>query len=166
MSEETPIQQYQKVEIEICAMCRIPVEYCAFGPKASKCKNAKAPTTTEQPKEGETPVENEQKEEMKEEKPQEEKKQTKGKNDNKKIIIEKAKKNKKFTITKIVGVKQFGLKQQDVSKFMAKKFSVGANIDKTQGIDCINVQGDYVTEIANLMVEHFKVDRDDLDVKA
>ena len=162
MSEE--IQTYQKVEIEICPFCRIPVEYCAFGPKASKCKNAKAPA---EPKEGEVKEEREMKEEVKEEQKEqpEEKKPQKPKNAPK-IVIEKGKKNKKFTITKIIGVKQFGLKQQDVSKFMAKKFSVGANIDKTQGVDCINVQGDYVNEIANLMVEQFKIDADDLDVKA
>ena len=166
MSEETvEVQTYQKVEIEICPQCRIPIEYCAFGPKASKCKNAKAPTQPTEQTEAAEGEQKEVKEETKEEVIAEEKKQTKGKNE-KKIVVEKAKKNKKFTITKIIGVKQFGLKQQDVSKFMAKKFSVGANIDKTQGIDCINVQGEFVDEIANLLVEHFKMNPDDIETKA
>ncbi|EMD48226.1 Density-regulated protein [Entamoeba histolytica HM-3:IMSS] len=157
MSEEK--KYYTKVEIDLCPLCHLPKDLCPYGPNAAKCTKAQ---TTESKTEEQS--NEEKKGESKDEQQPTESKETtkkevkKGKEQKKVIKIMNVKRNKKQSVTKIVGVLQFGLKQQDVSKFVSKKFSVGANIDKTVGVDCINVQGDFVHEIADILAEQFKID--------
>ncbi|ELP93131.1 Density-regulated protein, putative [Entamoeba invadens IP1] len=164
---------YTKIVFELCPFCHIPKEYCEFGPNAKKCKKAQAETeeqAKEVPKEEEPKQEGavettptEAKEPEKEEQKEVKKEQAKKKATHNTIKITNVKRNKKQSVTKISGVKAFGLKQQDVSKFISKKFSVGAAIDKTQNIDCINIQGDFVREVADILHDQFKIDLDNIE---
>ena len=160
--EKQEIEVLKPVEVELCPYCKLPLEYCEYGPNASKCKKAKGEgETKEEKKEGEAEKKEEGEAEA-EEKKVEPKKEDKKKKEEKFITITNVKRNKKQSITKVTGVSLFGLDPKEVAHFIGKKYSVGSNVDKKTGIDCVNVQGDFQADIADILVEHFKVPRQNI----
>lgn len=77
----------------------------------------------------------------------------------KQVVIKKALRNKRKTITVVAGLDSFGVKLDKATKVFAKKFSCGCSVAK--GIpgakgDEIDIQGDFGDEIVEVILANFK----------
>ena len=77
----------------------------------------------------------------------------------KQVVIKKALRNKRKTITVVAGLDSFGVKLDKATKVFAKKFSCGCSVAKgvpgAKG-DEIDIQGDFGDEIVEVILANFK----------
>lgn len=78
------------------------------------------------------------------------------------VIIQTIKRNKKKAVTIVVGMDTVpGLKLKDVSKSFSKRFAGSSSVkDTAGGSKEIIIQGDHSAEVADMIVDKFKVDKD------
>ena len=80
------------------------------------------------------------------------------------MLIERATRNKRKCVTTVTGLDLFGIKLADASKKFGKKFACGASVTKdASNREQIDVQGDFMDEMAEYIVKEFKeITMDDL----
>jgi density-regulated protein DRP1 len=87
-----------------------------------------------------------------------EKKQSGKKKDETCVIVKRVERSKRKCVTVISGLDSVGVKLADAAKVMSKKFSCGASVVKgVVGGDEIDVQGDIVEDVIDLLMNHFKI---------
>eukprot|EP00898_Chlorokybus_atmophyticus_P008794 jgi/Chlat1/8916/Chrsp92S08215 len=73
------------------------------------------------------------------------------------VVIEIVTRNKRKHVTVVKGLDGFGVKLSDAAKKFGKKFACGASVVKdATGKDQIDVQGDYLVDITEFIVETWK----------
>lgn len=73
------------------------------------------------------------------------------------IIIERNTRNKKKCITTVTGLNLFGVEMKEAAKLFGKKFASGSSVTKNaEGKEQIDVQGDVLDQMAELIVKQFK----------
>eukprot|EP00270_Netrium_digitus_P017472 TRINITY_DN640_c0_g1_i1.p1 TRINITY_DN640_c0_g1~~TRINITY_DN640_c0_g1_i1.p1 ORF type:complete len:199 (+),score=63.46 TRINITY_DN640_c0_g1_i1:153-749(+) len=171
-------EKLQPRTVLYCAVCSMPPEYCEFSPDFEKCKPwliANSPETYPEllaaVKEVEDKLENLTVKGSEVELPPsaslpgKEKSQTPVDEEVKKlpggrvkkkekleIVVEKATRNKRKSVTTVKGLDLFGIKLSDAAKKFGKKFASGASvvkgaIEKEQ----IDVQGDIMVDVVDFI---------------
>jgi density-regulated protein len=73
------------------------------------------------------------------------------------VVIERNTRNKKKCITTVAGLHLFGVKLSEAAKLFGKKFASGSSVTKNaEGKEQIDVQGDVLDQMAELIVKQFK----------
>eukprot|EP00586_Coscinodiscus_wailesii_P017017 CAMPEP_0172515006 /NCGR_PEP_ID=MMETSP1066-20121228/264574_1 /TAXON_ID=671091 /ORGANISM="Coscinodiscus wailesii, Strain CCMP2513" /LENGTH=178 /DNA_ID=CAMNT_0013295897 /DNA_START=312 /DNA_END=848 /DNA_ORIENTATION=+ len=80
------------------------------------------------------------------------------------VIIQTIKRNKKKAVTIVVGMDTVpDIKLKDVSKLFSKRFAGSSSVkDTAGGSKEIIIQGDHSDEVAGLIVEKFKVEKENV----
>ncbi|KAJ5072289.1 density-regulated protein [Anaeramoeba ignava] len=164
----------EALKVEYCPHCRLPPEYCQYGPCFSKCKVwlaeihpeilesikniPKQTKKTEEKTEKKTKNTSNQETKQVENKkliPNEEKEKEKGNTDGK-IIISRSRRGGKKFITIIEGLSQFEVDLKKATKLFANKFSCGCNIEKDSD-DTVCIQGDVHFSLPDVLLKEFKI---------
>ncbi|KAL3825289.1 hypothetical protein ACJIZ3_021318 [Penstemon smallii] len=160
----------QPFQVLYCGVCGLPAEYCEFGPDFEKCKpwliqNAPDlyPDLVKEAGSKEADKVSDQLSSTSisdagSSKPKEEVKRLPGgkikKKEKPEIIIEKMTRNKRKCITTVKGLELFGVKLNDASKKLGKKFATGASVVKgPTEKEQIDVQGDIFYDIVDFITE-------------
>jgi density-regulated protein DRP1 len=147
------MEKPEPVQVVYCAVCTFPVEFCEFSDNFTSCKKWLAvhhpeayPELSEEferIRNGEEPVE-------------EEKKAVPGKKvkfvSKKQVVVSILKRGKTKNITKIDGLKDFGVNLKEASKSFRKHFASGCAVVD----DGIEIQGDLVDDVIEKILEDFK----------
>ncbi|KAK6126797.1 hypothetical protein DH2020_039462 [Rehmannia glutinosa] len=165
----------QPVQVLYCGVCGLPAEYCEFGPDFEKCKpwliqNAPdlypdilkeagvrdADKVSDQLQS--TSISSDGTNTHRSFKPKEEVKRLPGgkikKKERQEVIIEKMTRNKRKSITTVKGLELFGVKLNDASKKLGKKFATGASVVKgPTEKEQIDVQGDISYDIVEFITD-------------
>ncbi|KAI3447138.1 hypothetical protein Pfo_003803 [Paulownia fortunei] len=161
----------QPVQVLYCGVCGLPAEYCEFGPDFEKCKpwlihNApdlypdllKEAGAKDADKVSDQLQSTSISSDAGSSKPKEEVKRLPGgkikKKEKQEVIIEKMTRNKRKCITTVKGLDLFGVKLNDASKKLGKKFATGASVVKgPTEKEQIDVQGDIAYDIVEFITE-------------
>ncbi|KAF6148790.1 hypothetical protein GIB67_038123 [Kingdonia uniflora] len=168
----------QPVQVLYCGVCSLPPEYCEFGPDFVKCKPwliENAPNAyPDLIKEGNSNDGDEVSEKLQSIKissgapaassggtstsKQEEVKRLPGgkikKKDKQEVIIEKVVRNKRKCVTIVKGLELFGVKLNDASKKLGKKFATGASVVKgPTEKEQVDVQGDISYDVVEFITD-------------
>jgi density-regulated protein DRP1 len=169
-----------------CAVCGLPPEYCEFGPNFEKCK----PWILEHCPEVYPNLLNLKDDEGGEKAEGEKEKSGSGKRGGKglqkpkddsevkilpggkvkkkevpKVHISRAQRSKNKYTTVITGLDKFGIKLQEASKSFAKTFSCGSSVVKGVSGDEILIQGDFVDDLVNLLMEKHQIPEDSITIE-
>ena len=144
------------VQVIYCPVCTFPLEYCEYSETFNQCKKWLAvnhpeiyPELAEEfekIRNGEALPEEEKKEEPA-------KKQKKGVKfeEKKEITISLLKRGATKNITKVDGLKHFGITLKEISKTFRKHFSSGCAVVE----ESIEIQGDLVDDILEKLLEEY-----------
>jgi len=82
------------------------------------------------------------------------------------VHISRVQRNKRKYVTVVSGLEKFGIKLPEAAKIFAKRFSCGASVVKSPGgtEDEIDVQGDIVDELTELIEEKWEIGEDSITV--
>ncbi|KAG6413873.1 hypothetical protein SASPL_126588 [Salvia splendens] len=155
------------VQVLYCGVCSLPAEFCEFGPDFQKCKpwliqNAPQlyPDLIKDAGEKDGLSDQLQSTSISDGslKPKEEVKRLPGgkikKKDKQEVIIEKMTRNKRKCITTVKGLELFGVKLNDASKKLGKKFATGASVVKgPTEKEQIDVQGDISYDLVEFIID-------------
>ena len=145
MAEESVKPKLQRVHIEYCPVCDVPLCYCKFfklhGATPSLEEDGIVDTEKlldEEPKKAEQ-------------------KGKKGAKELPKIqITVKNRRARKFT-TSVSMIEPYGLDLKDVQKAISKKMSTAASTKKKNGMVTIVIQGNAGTEVRDILKNQFKI---------
>ncbi|KAK6120360.1 hypothetical protein DH2020_045898 [Rehmannia glutinosa] len=165
----------QPIQVLYCGVCGIPAEYCEFGPEFEKCKPwliQNAPDLYPDLLKGALAKDADKVSDQLQStsisdvglvaagssKPKEEVKRLPGgkikKKEKPEVIIEKMTRNKRKCITTVKGLELFGVKLNDASKKLGKKFATGASVVKgPTEKEQIDVQGDIAYDIVEFITD-------------
>ncbi|XP_038699757.1 translation machinery-associated protein 22 isoform X2 [Tripterygium wilfordii] len=174
----------QPVRMLYCAVCSLPAEYCEFGPDFEKCKpwliknapeiypNLLQANEKEAEKFSERlqsvgisagaadeadPSSQSVSGETSSSKPEEVKRLPGGKikkKEKQEVVIEKVVRNRRKCITVVKGLELFGIKLNDASKKLGKKFATGASVVKgPTEKEQIDVQGDIAYDVVEFITD-------------
>ncbi|XP_042065811.1 translation machinery-associated protein 22-like isoform X2 [Salvia splendens] len=157
----------QPVQVLYCGVCGLPAEFCEFGPDFEKCKpwliqNAPQlyPDLVKDAGAKDGLSDQLQSTSISDgsSKPKEEVKRLPGgkikKKEKQEVIIEKMTRNKRKCITTVKGLELFGVKLNDASKKLGKKFATGASVVKgPTEKEQIDVQGDIAYDIVEFITD-------------
>ncbi|KAL8503051.1 hypothetical protein ACS0TY_021975 [Phlomoides rotata] len=167
----------QPVKVLYCGVCGLPAEYCEFGPDFEKCKpwliqnapelypdlvreagSKDADKVSDQLQSTSISSDGIIHTHMSSSKPKEEVKRLPGgkikKKEKQEVIIEKMTRNKRKCITTVKGLELFGVKLNDASKKLGKKFATGASVVKgPTEKEQIDVQGDIAYDIVEFITD-------------
>ncbi|KAK6130078.1 hypothetical protein DH2020_036205 [Rehmannia glutinosa] len=160
----------QPVQVLYCGVCGIPAEYCEFGPEFEKCKPwliQNAPDLYPDLLKGALAKDADKVSDQLQStsisdagssKPKEEVKRLPGgkikKKEKPEVIIEKMTRNKRKCITTVKGLEFCGVKLNDASKKLGKKFATGASVVKgPTEKEQIDVQGDIAYDIVEFITD-------------
>jgi len=74
------------------------------------------------------------------------------------VIVKRVERSKRKCVTVVSGLETVGVKLSDAASIFKKKFSCGASVVKGPlGGDEIDIQGDIVDEVIDLLASHFKI---------
>eukprot|EP00013_Stygamoeba_regulata_P023894 CAMPEP_0177650874 /NCGR_PEP_ID=MMETSP0447-20121125/12201_1 /TAXON_ID=0 /ORGANISM="Stygamoeba regulata, Strain BSH-02190019" /LENGTH=183 /DNA_ID=CAMNT_0019153825 /DNA_START=54 /DNA_END=605 /DNA_ORIENTATION=+ len=73
------------------------------------------------------------------------------------VVVSRSQRNKRKFVTNVAGLEGFGVKHKEASKLFANRFACGASVVKTQQGESIDIQGDVVGDIADLLAEKFSI---------
>lgn len=158
------MEKTEPVQVIYCPICTFPLEFCEYSERFNDCKKWLAinhpeayPELAEEfekIRNGEIIPEEEKKEQSRPKKVKFEKK--------KEITISIWKRGSTKNITKVDGLKDFGINLKDVSKLFRKAFSSGcAVVDES-----IEIQGDMIDDIIEKLLEEYpdNIKEDDIVV--
>ncbi|KAI0030692.1 translation initiation factor SUI1, partial [Vararia minispora EC-137] len=157
------------LQVLYCGVCSLPVEYCEFGPRFTKCKEWLEKNHPDlypkyyseealQAKLGTLSLEAQSKLE-KESAKKEAKADAKADAAQKKklvlqVTIKRIERNKRKFVTSIHGLEVFDVDLKKAAKLFAQRFATGASVTKNAaGIDEIVVQGDVSQEVFDMIAE-------------
>ncbi|KAG5518516.1 hypothetical protein PMAC_002912 [Pneumocystis sp. 'macacae'] len=158
-------------DVLYCGVCSFPPEYCEYGNSSKKCmkwleKNyidfynklyseeimlikQENMTLEEKMKMEEDIRKKNAKEDAKDEKKMR-------KNMSSKVVIKRIERNKKKYVISIQGLELFAIDIKKAAKLFGKKFATGSSVIKNaSGYDELVVQGDYIDEIYNYIIETY-----------
>ncbi|XP_075489617.1 translation machinery-associated protein 22-like [Primulina tabacum] len=153
----------EPVRVSYCGVCGLPAEYCEFGSDFDKCKpwliqNAPELYPDLVKEAGTELLSTSISSNGSSSQPKEEVKRLPGgkikKKEKPEVIIEKVTRNKRKCITTVKGLELFGVKLNDASKKLGKKFATGASVVKgPTEKEQIDVQGDIVYDIVEFITD-------------
>ncbi|KAG4304710.1 hypothetical protein PORY_001763 [Pneumocystis oryctolagi] len=158
-------------DVIYCGVCSFPPEYCEFGDSSKKCMKwlednyidiynklysqeimsiRHENMTLEEKKMMEEEIKKKHaKEDAKTEKELK-------KNMLSKVVIKKNERNKRKYVISVQGLELFGIDIKKAAKLFGKKFATGSSVTKNaSGVDELVVQGDYIDEIYNYIIETY-----------
>ena len=166
IDEETKGEEEKIIEpvvVYYCGVCKLPAEFCEFGPNFERCKKWIAKNCPElYPALAEefAALALEPDEESKEPVVMPGKKKPANSNAGGKVLITKERRGGNKIVTMISGLETFDVNIKDAAKFFGKKFACGCS--KVKGEegkpDFINIQGDFTYECIDLIEEKLKID--------
>ncbi|XP_063933830.1 uncharacterized protein LOC135145638 [Zophobas morio] len=153
-----------------CGVCSLPPEFCEFGSNVEECLNWNKKNSPNFFEEFTAAVDRVSLQ-------AESKPQTRGgkgrvklpkkvnKDENSPIILFKQQRNKRKFITFIEGLEASGIDIKQAAKFFGSKFACGASVVATGKSQAVAIQGDFLAELPQLLIEEYKVDPGIIKVK-
>ncbi|KAI8913289.1 translation machinery-associated protein 22 [Gorgonomyces haynaldii] len=137
-----------------CQVCKLPPEYCSYGPSAQRCRQQLEEDNKELFQQLYDPNAVVEKEDKKPKKQKEVKKQVK---------VQMQERTRKKRITVVTGMETFDLDLKKAAKTFSSKFACGASVTKTaSGTEEIVIQGDFEHEIVGLLGKEFSIAESDI----
>ena len=159
------------MEVEYCASCACPLEYCDVvgcarvgaralgrvardaGATATATAAAAAAAARGDDDDGENDDDATRKTTSKK----------KSKSKAREVVVTRLSRNRKKMITNVVGLERFDVDLKEASKAFGKKFACGCSVTKgATGRDELDLQGDYSEQLAALICEKYEVGAEDV----
>ena len=163
------------MEVEYCASCACPLEYCEHVACARVAASAlervaldddaTTTTTTTTPRDGDgddAPGDgDDDDDDDATRKSPAKRKSTKSKA--REVVVTRLSRNRRKMITNVVGLERFDVDLKEASKAFGKKFACGCSVTKgATGKDELDLQGDYSEQLGALIREKYGVSAEDV----
>lgn len=161
--EEDDMPVAYPIKVMYCPNCTFPIEMCEYSGMFEKCKpflieligEEALAKITDKGRKRKILTEAEKLEAMLA-------REGKGKLQKQVTMDVKSRGNGRFT-TYVRGLDLFGINMKDICKDFKKAFATGAGIASEPGkLDAVEVQGDFVSEIAEIIMKRFNVPKDSI----
>ena len=158
------------MEVEYCASCACPLEYCDVVGCARVAARALErvaldddATETTTPTTAAAATRDDDDGENDDEATRKTTSKKKSKSKAREVVVTRLSRNRKKMITNVVGLERFDVDLKEASKAFGKKFACGCSVTKgATGRDELDLQGDYSEQLAALICEKYEVGAEDV----